>query len=382
MKKQASPTHKPKDSTFKKDFAAFPLSGLFALADLLAYPSNFLIALIPLLIAEGILVMFFLRKLNKKHQPTEMTAKEPELAAKENIPAAPKPKPKVKGIPVGKAEVVGEMVKFSVAKGFFKKSWVTLKEVPVFEIVGINSFGNELTVTWKDLTESFVFKKKGESFSKLHAQIEGLLEEHKKMLESQEKATQRKTDLTSVLNASVGVVDLSFDILMSLQVKKVDWSRLEAYADGLGTGLSFSGQTLAPLNVDFSIVTSAIKNRTPKDASKEAFTVLKLIHEYFDGLNLDEDIAETHPNFKDARAVIFAYYTLNDLLLAKIVGEKDIQNESNSLELALEGLANETNVKVNLEELRGSIDKMSVGAETDDAVSYARDIFKEQLRQL
>ena len=166
-------------------------------------------------------------------------------------------------------------------------------------------------------------KKNAESFGKLCDEVNTMLEEQRKTLENSEKASLRRNDLTGVINASIGIVDLSFDILMGLQEKRVNWKRLEGYSSGLGENLSFNGQTMAPLNLDFSKISLTIKKQVAKETSKEAYSVLKLIYGYFNGLSLDDNPTETCPNFQNAVGVILAYYTLNDMLLGRIVDEKD-----------------------------------------------------------
>ena len=130
MKKQVRPARKRKLSPLES-FGAFPLIGPFAFASLLDYPNNILIALVSVLIIEGVLVVFFLRRLNKKNQPAP--------AAPTGVPqptsAEPKPQPKVKGISVTKAEIVNDTARFLAKKGLFRKRWVTIKEIPIFEKV-------------------------------------------------------------------------------------------------------------------------------------------------------------------------------------------------------------------------------------------------------
>ena len=119
-----------------------------------------------------------------------------------------------------------------------------------------------------------------------------------------------------------------------------------------------------------------------KETSKETLNVLKAIHSYFNGLKAENDLAGTNPNFEHAKAAVLAYYTLNDLLLAKIVGEKDNQKEMAYLEETLKTLSEGTNIKVDVVGLSGCIDKMDVAAERESGVFEARALFKEQLKQL
>ena len=379
MKKRAKSGSKHKDSALESGFTAFSSIGAFALSQLIEYPYIYLIVLIPLIICEGVLVGFFLLKIKRKYQPTDLIVEEnvPEQQPKQ------KPKPKPKGIAVTKAEVVNDTLKFSVTKGFFKKRSVVIKEIPIYEIQAIENFGNELSVTWKGVTDSFIMEKKAESFVKLRDQIHVMIEEHQKTLEFNEKSALRKNELLGAINASIHIVDLSFDILISLQVKRINWELLEASSShGFGDSLSFTGKTLPPLILDFSNISAAIKDQGPKETSKEAYEILKSIQGYFNGLNLDEDIKDTLPNFQNTKNAILAYYTLNDLLLGKMVGDKENKKENSYLETLLQNLAKETKVNVNFENLRDSIGKMGSEVDSESVIEDSREIFKEQLKNI
>ena len=290
----------------------------------------------------------------------------------------PKAKPKHKGVAVDKFELVDNMVRFFAAKGFPKKRWVVLKEIPVGEITSVESFGNDLSVTWQGDVFSFVLRKKSESFGSLRDQIQVLMADQTKTVEKTEKASQTKSDLTAALNASIGVVDASFDILMGLHEKRVNWARLEGYADSLGTSLNFNGQTIAPLTVDFADLSAAIKRQVPKETSKEAYAILKLIYGYFDAL---KPVDDEKVDFENAKAAIYAYYTLNDLLFAKVIGEKDSERESLALEGFLLGLANGSKVKVSFVVLKAGLDRFG-GLVEGGSVGDVRGIFRDQLKLL
>jgi hypothetical protein len=364
---------KKQNSHLQTVFSTFPFIGAFSLSQLANYPYNFLLFLIPFLVCEGILIVFYINKLNKKKQSA--LAVDPK-----NPVAVAKPKPK--GTIVEKYEISDNTLKFSVMKGFYKKQWVAIKEIPVYEIVGIESLGNELSVTWRGATDWFVLQKKGASFNGLSEQIKSLLDEHQETLEAQAKAAKRKADVTALLNFSVGIVDSSFDMLMGFQVKPVNWEKLDIYTDSLLEKTGFAAQTLAPLTLDFSKVADAVKSQVPETASKEIFDVLKEVYVYFEELNLEDDVEQAHPNFKDAKAVILACFTLNDVWLGKIVGEKDSQKESQVLEGALQSLANDTSFKVNFEALKAGFDKIGLDAELEGTIEDTREIFLGQLRNI
>ena len=138
---------------------------------------------------------------------------------------------------------------------------------------------------------------------------------------------------------------------------------------------------MPPLNLDFSKISSAIKSQLPKETSNEVYSILKTAYGYFNDLNLDDDPKENHPNFHDAKAVILAYFMLNDLLLGKAVGDKENKEEISQLESVLQNLAAETNFKVNIEELKSTINKIDVDSNKASVIERSREIFKQQLKQ-
>jgi hypothetical protein len=207
-------------------------------------------------------------------------------------------------------------------------------------------------------------------------------EAYQKLTEDNGQVLLRRNELLGVIKASIGIVDLSFDILMGLQKKRINWQRLEDYSKDLGENFSFTGQSMPTLNLNFQKISSAIKRQVPKETSKEADNILKVIHGYFGSLSLDDDIKESVPNFLSAKTIILSYYTLNDLLLGKVVGDKETKKEIHQLESVLQILANNTEFKVNIEELKASIDKVIPENDLQSVIDGSRGIFKEQLKHL
>jgi hypothetical protein len=294
------------------------------------------------------------------------------------------PKKKAKSIEVTKIEVSDNIAKFFVAKGLGKKQWVVVREIPVLEIEHIEKAGGQLSVTWKGVTDTFFTKEKTDLFGALVNQVNGIFEDQRKTKENEEKeekAALRRNELLGVINTSVGVIDQMFNVLIDLQDKRINWERLEGYSDGFGENTSFTGQTMPPLNFDFSKISSAIKTQSPKEASNEAFSILKAAYGYFNGLSVDDEFKENHPNFQDAKSVILAYFILNDLLLGKVVGDKANKDEISQLESVLQNLAAKTNFKVNIDELKSTINKIDVDSNRGRVIERSREIFKEQLKQ-
>ena len=294
------------------------------------------------------------------------------------------PKEKQKGIEVSKVEVLDNVAKFLVAKGRGKKHWIVVREIPVLEIEHVEKFGNELSVTWKGATDSFFTKEKTDLFVALADQVNIILEDQRKSKENnekEEKAALRRKELSETIDTSVRSIDQAFNVLIGLQEKRINWERLEGYSNDFVKNASFTTQTMSPLKMDFSKIGSAIKTQIPKEASNEAFSILKAEYEYFNGLSVDDDFKENHPNFQDAKATILAYFMLNDLLLGKVVGDKENKEEMGQLESVLQNLATETNFEVNIDELKSTIGKIDFDSNREIIIERSREIFKQQLKQ-
>ena len=327
---------------------------------------------VPSITTAAMPLLLFGRK--KKNETSEQSAQQTPL---------PKPKKwKPKGTAVGKYEIAEDKVKFSIMKGFAKKRWVIVKEFPIYEITAVESIKNWISFTWKGEAYPFVLKKKTDSFVKLQEQIQGMQEENQKALQKKEHAALRKTELLGAVNTVLPIVDSSFDILIGLHGKRVNWTRIEGYMQTFANPLSFKAQTLMPLDIDFANVSAAAKAQAAKDTSKETFAVLKAIHDYFNAFKPEEDAVDTSPNFEQTKTLVSAYYTLNDLFLAKAVGEKDSIKELSALEGQLKDLADKTSFKLSIEELKQSLNAPQSEEDSGDTLSDARLLFREQLKLL
>ena len=333
------------------------------------HPAPVLDLIIPVLVGVGIAVsaLLFFAQRRKGEKPSVNSS------VLEN-PQRPN------DIPVAKFEVTDDTAKFLVAKGFFKKRWVVAEEIPVYEITSIDNFGNELGVIWKGVAYTFCIKET-DSVGKLRNKVKGMLEEHHKLLERNEKASLRSNELLGVINTSIGIIDSSFDILVGLQEKRIDWQRLESYFNGFGGHSNFAGQSMPSLSLDFSKVFSAVKRQDSKETSREVYNFLEVVYYYFNSLSLDNDIEESFPNFQDAKNLVLAYFLLNDLLLGRVVGDNN-REEKSQFEVVLQNLASTSNFKVNVEELKGSMNEAGLENGFESIIECSREIFKKQLKQL
>ncbi len=330
---------------------------------------------VPVITTVAMPLLLFGRR--KKMETTSQTTTPTTQPPKEK----PKRKPKPTGVTVAKYEIAEDKVKFYTTKGLLKKRWVLLKEFPVYELTAVESVGNWLNLTWNGTAYPFLLKKKAETFTKLQQQILALLEERKLLQEKEAKAALRKSELLGAINASLPVVDSAFDLLMGLHAKRVDWTRQEAYAQPLGSALDYKAQGLPPLNIDFTKLSETIKAQAAKETSKETLNVLKAIHGYFANLKPEDDLAQVTPNFEQTKALVLAYLALNDLLLARTIGEKDSKKEAAFMEENLSALSNATNFKVAVEPVMACLDRVGVEVEGVSGVDEARALFVIQLKQ-
>jgi hypothetical protein len=285
---------------------------------------------------------------------------------------------KPKELLVTKAEIFDNTLRFFIKKGFLKKRLVTVKEIPIYEITGIESYDNKLTITWKGVKDTFLTMENPELFINLRDRVKKTLEEQQTDKDTWTAAI-RRNEILAILDASVGIIDFSFNILIGIHKRQIDWQRLNDYSsEDLLNTFSFTGQFMPPLNFDFLKISSAIENQNLEETSKEAYDILKVIYNYYDNLNLTDDLKESVPNFVNAKAIILSYYSLNYLLLGKIAGEKDNSNEYNQLKNVLELLANDTNFKVNIETLKSSMDKVIPESYSESEIAKTREIFKYQ----
>lgn len=290
-------------------------------------------------------------------------------------------KQKTQGILVDKFEFSDNTVKFYVVKGFAKKQWVSIREIPVPEITQIDKFGNELTITWKNTIDRFYTKEKTDSFGKLVEQVTDILEKSRLEIENHQRAELKKTELLMAVENSLKILDRSFDILIGLQDKRINWQQLEAHANGFSDNLNFTGQILPPLILDYGKIEPAVRKQEPKEASAEAFSLLKATYDYFDGLSPDLDINDSPPTLQTVKNLIYAYFLLNDLLLGKAVGEKDNSKETATLETTLKKLF-EANFNLDFTDLKNSIDTADIQNDKRSLIDNCRTAFKEHLRHI
>jgi len=135
--------------------------------------------------------------------------------------------------------------------------------------------------------------------------------------------------------------------------------------------------------LDSAKLSSAITEHLPEEISKETYGILKMLFDYFNGLpSQDEFSAQIHPNHEDAKKVILAYYTLNDIILGAVVGDEEIGKEINELVTMLDDLAKGTGLTVDVVAVKDVVNKLSVEKERESVIEESRTVFVQQLNAL
>jgi hypothetical protein len=159
---------------------------------------------------------------------------------KQHPPKAVSPEPiaraRLRNVGNGALELDSNTLKFHVEKGRLKKQKELAKEIPIAEIESTERSGNELSITWKGITDRFVMEK-AELAEAMEARITEAVNAKEKTLETKVMAPkQEPKDIAQTLGNAIKTTDLLFDILRSLH-GRIDWnhveSRLECYQENV-----------------------------------------------------------------------------------------------------------------------------------------------------
>ena len=300
----------------------------------------------------------------------------------ETVSAESTTKARLRNVGNGTLELVGNTIKFHVEQGRLKKQKEIAKEIPIADIESVERVGNELNVTWKGVTDRFVIEK-AELAETIHAKITEALDAQRKTLEAKEEVQKQKlNELTQALGNALKIADSLFDILRSLH-GRVDWNRVESHLKCSKENIRRFADQKGVVNLDFAKLSSAMKEHLPEEISKEAYSILRALFEYFNGLTSQgESSAQIHPNHDDAKKVILAYYTLNDIILGTVVGDEEVGKESNELLMVIDDLAKGTGLKINVDAIKDVINKLGVAQEKESVIEESRAVFVHQLKEL
>jgi len=142
-------------------------------------------------------------------------------------------------------------------------------------------------------------------------------------------------------------------------------------------------QETKTIELDFTKLSLAIKERLPEEISKETYNLLRLLHDYFGGLDSENEfLKEIHPNYYDAKTTIQAHYLLNDIVLGTILEDEEIGKEHNELLITLEDLSKGTGLKININAIKNVIAKLGAEKGKESVIEKSRAVFRQQLKDL
>lgn len=282
----------------------------------------------------------------------------------------------------GTLELTGNTIKFYIEKGRVKKRKEIVREIPTAEIESIDRVGTEFSITWKGVAYAFV-SEKAELVEAIYEKVTEALKEQRKTLDDKEAASQTRSELTKILSVAIEIVDSLFDILRSLQ-GRVEWNRVEGYLKRSEENVrSFTCQKIGTINLDFTKLSLTIKEHHPKETSKETYSLLKSLYEYFSGLtSKNEFLEQSYPNYHNAKTIILSYYTLNDIILGSTVGDEEIGKEINELVMMLDDLSKGANFKINVDAITAVLNKLDMEKGKESVIEESRAVFKQQLKEL
>lgn len=286
------------------------------------------------------------------------------------------------GLGSGTLEFIDNTIKFHITKGRLRKRTEVIREIPMADIEGMDRVGKEISITWKGITDIFVIEET-ESAGAIFKKIPKASREQKKVFEDKEVAKQKRNEISKTVSITMNITDSLFDILTSLH-GWVDWNRVEDFSKRSEENAErLADQKMETIELNFTKLSLAIKERIPEEISKETYNLLKLLHDYFAELDSEnESLNEIHPNYSDARIIIQAHYLLNDIILGTLVGDEEIDKEHNELLITLEDLSKGTGLKININSIKNVIAKLGVDKEKERVVKESRAVFRKQLEDL
>jgi hypothetical protein len=286
------------------------------------------------------------------------------------------------GLGSGKLEYVNDTIKFYTEKGRVRKRQELSREIPMPEVEAINRVGNELSITWKGSVDIFVIEEP-ELIGSIFEKIATASSKEQKMFSEDNIETQRSNEVKQIVNATMEIIDLLFDILRSLH-GWVDWNRIEdLLKKSVKKVQELTDKKINWIDLDFSKLVIAAKERNQEEISKQTLNFLKTLNNYFVIKSSENETPKgVHPNYSYAKTTIQAYLLLNDIALGSITDDKDIDEEQKELLITLDGLAQSTKLQININAIKTIISKLHDEKGKDRIINKSRKLFRRELREL
>jgi hypothetical protein len=282
----------------------------------------------------------------------------------------------------GTLEVIDDTIRFYLEKGRFRKEQILEKEIPMSEVEEANLVGNELSVTWKGAHDIFVLENI-ESSDTFLGKVLRVSEEQEKPSKSEEAVAHLSNKKGKLIGAAMDITDLLFDILRGLN-GWVDWDRIEKMLKkSLIKIEELLDRKISFVDLDFSKLSMAIKERVHEEVSKEIFSLLKLMYDYFvTEQSENQTLKGINQNDFDLKIAIQAYYILNDIVLGSVIGDEELVEEQEELLLTLEDLGKSANLKINIGAIKAIVCKLCDDKGKETLIKKSRKLFRSQIKNL
>jgi hypothetical protein len=278
--------------------------------------------------------------------------------------------------------IAADSVKFYVETGRFRKKRKFVREIPTAEIESVERQENDLRIIWKENTDIFAIEQPSQ-IEPIHERIAAALKEPTKDVENKETNGQKHVELAQLTVKAMETADSLFDILKKLH-GRVDWSLVEnSFKQSEENAKNLASQANS-LCLGITQLSAAVPERRPKEIAEKAYDVLKTLYEHFDGMASSSVNAEQiYSNHRDARLLIQASYILNDMLLGLVVGDGTFEKEGAELMKVLDDLAKVPGLKIDVNAVRTSFDRMCAEKEKQGlVVEEIRLMLEQQLKEL
>ena len=312
---------------------------------------------------------------NKKRRPQSQTYSSPQTTIQDPF--------SLKAVSTslggeGKLELVDNKIRFQTEKGYLRNRKEIINEIPVNEIENIKQFENELSLSWRGITEVFLIEEPALA-EKIKEKVIEHLKEQRKIDQNKETI---KVETAKTVSVSLEIIDSLFDVLRNLQ-SRIDWKQIETCSKRSEmAGKKLLNQTSGLVSLDFSKLLLVIEKHLPRETAKETYRLLRTLHDYFLLPSKYKKPDENFPDNKETKKTILAYYTLNDIILSMTVGEKDNQKEIFQLMTLLESLPKATDLKININDFESVINKLGTEKEKEDFIKESRVVFRQLLTPL
>jgi hypothetical protein len=127
-----------------------------------------------------------------------------------------------------------------------------------------------------------------------------------------------KNEAKRTLGLALPVVDLLFDVLRGMH-GRVDWRRMADLVKAAEKSSKALGKTVGGQKLDFSPLTLALKEHNVEAVPKQSYRLLETLYEHFTSLNSEDA--------QQAKTIIQLYYWVNDVALAAVVEDDDVNQQ-------------------------------------------------------